>query len=220
MQSFINFPPQEQIPPFVLPPHDKPEHFSEKSLHRCSPTMVLLQDAPLAKYICSSIMHQYKEDISRAEKEGLSAIVDTSIQKLLPGQYPETPGWHCDGVPRHPYDGRPSFGAISPAAFSVMVSLSSEPMGVSNTEFVMDAVKPKIWDEDNIFRDLNEQVCRIAPRVATFPDGTFIKYTPKTIHRAVATHRRGWRFWMRFSMCIKPPITNTVGNPQQIYVLL
>lgn len=215
MQSFVNAPPQTLTTPCLFP---KMGIWEEKSMHHCSPTFVLMQEEKLARRACSHVLQYYKADIERAEKEGLSAIVETRVQKLLPGQYPSVPGWHCDGVPRHPYDGVPKFEAINTAAFSVAVSLSTEPLGVSNTEFVMDAVKPKLWNQEDVYRDLDVQVNQIAPRVAQISDGQFVKYTPKTIHRAAPTHRRGWRFWFRFSMVFKPPISNIVGLPQQIYV--
>lgn len=215
MQVFVNSTPQLLTAQCTFP---KMDIWEEKSMYRCSPTFVLMQEEKLARRACSHVLQYYKADIERAEKDGLSAIVDTSVQKLLPGQFAESPGWHCDGVPRHPYDGRLQFSAINNNAFSVMVSLSSEPMGVAHTEFVVDAIKPKVWDKEDFYRDLNDQVERISPKVATISDGQFTKYTPKSIHRAVSTHRRGWRFWFRFSMCFKPPISNTMGLPQQVYV--
>lgn len=192
---------------------------AERSLFSCSEEAVGIQGGPLATIALKHIQAAYIKDIYNAKQAGLSAIVDVRVQRLMPGMFPSIPGWHCDAVPRDSHHGQPNFGAINPAAFHVALTLSTDPMGVSNTEYVVDAIKPKIYSPDNIYRQVHEEVVRIAPVVQRVNDGVFTKFTPKTIHRATETHRRGWRMFMRFSMYHKPPIENGVPGQQQVYIM-
>jgi len=217
MQTFVNSPPHILEAQCVWP--KEAPIWAEPSLTAHGLVAVYQQKAPLAQCALNFVRTQYQQEICHAEKEGLSAIVDTRTHQLNIGQFPAVPGWHCDGVPRNNYHGQPCFDLINPAAFTVCVCLSTEPNGVSNTQFVSDTIKPKLWDKEHVYRDLHEQVRRIAPCVATIADGQFVKFTPKSIHRATETHRRGWRWWFRFSMCYKPPIENALGNQQQIYIV-
>jgi hypothetical protein len=219
MQTVVNAPPYQlgygaNFPKIVPGMLEK-----EPSLQQCSEQGVSLSGGGLANVAMKHVQASFANEIRRAKEEGLSAMVDVHVQYLLPGMYPAAPGWHCDCVPCGMFNGQPSFDAIHPRAFSVAVSLSSEPKGVSNTEFVTDAVKVKLFSADEVYRDLNDQIKRIAPMVAQISDGVFVRYTPKSIHRAVETHRRGWRMLFRYSMCEKPPITNTVPKQQQVYLL-
>lgn len=219
MQTFIN-----QVPFFLgygapFPKLSLAMLGAEPSLFSCSEEAVGISGGMLAKTALKHIQAAFIKDIYNAKQEGLSAIVDVRVQRLMPGMFPSIPGWHCDAVPRCQYHGQPNFCAINPAAFHVALTLSSEAAGVSKTEYVMDAIKPKIYDQEHVYRDLHEQVVHIAPRVEQINDGVFVKYTPKTIHRATETHRRGWRMFMRFSMYHKPPLVNGVQGQQQVYLL-
>lgn len=219
MQTFVNVPPSLLGYGANFPKISLAILGSEPSLFSCSEEGVSISGGLLAKTALKHIQAAYIQDIYNAKQAGLSAIVDVRVQRLMPGMFPSIPGWHCDAVPRCNYHGQPNFCAINPAAFHVALTLSNEQAGVSNTEYVMDAVKPKIYDAEHVYRELHEQVERIAPRVEQIPDGVFTKFTPKTIHRATETHRRGWRMFMRFSMYHKPPIVNGVQGQQQVYLL-
>jgi hypothetical protein len=191
----------------------------EPSLHSFSEAAVAMQGGILAKTALKHIQAAFCEDIRRAKNNGLSATVDVRLQHLQKGHYPAIPGWHCDYVPCGVYDGCPNFSAIDPQAFSVAITLSTEVGGVSLTEFVIDPIKPRIFTADDVYRDLDEQVTRIVHRTLLINDGVFVKYTPKTIHRATETHRRGVRMVFRFTMCSKPPVLNELPKQQQVYIV-
>jgi hypothetical protein len=219
VQTFTNFPPQLLGYGAPFPKITLSMLAAEPSLLSCSEEGVGILGGLLAKTALKHIQAAYIQDIYKAKQEGLSAIVDVRVQRLMPGMFPSTPGWHCDAVPRCHYHGQPNFCAINPAAFHVGITLSNEPAGVSNTEYVMDAMICKLYDQEHVYRDLHEVVSRVAPRVQQISDGVFVRFTPKTIHRATETHRRGWRMFMRFSMYHKPPIVNGVQGQQQVYLL-
>jgi len=219
MQSFVSKSPEclDKVCPF--PAISAPLLAAERSLFSCSEEGVAIQGGPLANLALKHIQGAYVKDIYNAKQAGLSAVVDVRVQRLMPGMYPSIPGWHCDAVPRQNYNGQPNFQAINPAAFHVAFTLSSDPVGVSNTEYVIDVIKPKLYDPDHVYRELHEEVERIGPMKRRITDGVFVKFTPKTIHRATETHRRGWRMFMRFSMYHKPPIENGIPGQQQVYLI-
>lgn len=219
MQTFVNAPPHFLKGRAPFPPMSIPLLAAEPSLFSCSEEGVGIQGGVLAKLALKHIQSAFIHDIYNAKQEGLSPIIDVRVHRLMPGMFPAIPGWHCDAVPRNNNNGQPHFDAIHPATFHVTFTLSSEPGGVSNTEFVMDAVKFKIYHPDNVYRQLHEEVERVSPMVRRVDDGVFVKFTPKTVHRATETHRRGWRMFMRFSMYHKPPIENGVPGQQQVYIL-
>jgi hypothetical protein len=192
---------------------------AEPSLFSCSEEATAIQGGLLAKTALKHIQGAFIQDIYRAKQAGLSAIVDVRVQRLMPGMFPSIPGWHCDAVPRCNYHGQPSFALINPEAFHVAVTLSSELAGVSNTEYVVDSPRLKLYDEQHVYKEMHTEVERIGPQTRRMDDGVFVKFTPKTIHRATETHRRGVRMFMRFSMYHKPPIVNGVSGQQQVYLL-
>jgi hypothetical protein len=193
----------------------------EPSLFSNSPIGVRAQGGSLSKIALHHVEEQYASEIRRAEKAGLSAVVDVRVQRLMPGMYPSIPGWHCDAVPRNSYHGQPDFDLIDPAAFHVCVLLSSEPCGVSNTQYVDQHMVFKLWQspERTVYRQLHEEVEKHKPQLIHVKDGEFIKFTPHTVHRAMPTLRRGWRMFFRYSMYHKPPLENKIANCQQVYIL-
>lgn len=219
MQTFVNQIPFQLGYGAAFPKLTQGMLAAEPSLFSCSEEGVGVSGGLLAKTALKHIQAAFIKDIYNAKQAGLSAIVDVRVQRLMPEMFPSIPGWHCDAVPRCNYHGQPNFAAINPAAFHVALTLSSELSGVSNTEYVTDAIKPKLYDQEHVYRDLHEQVERMKPRTEVMKDGVFVKFTPKTIHRATPTHQRGWRMFFRFSMYHKPPIVNGVQGQQQVYLL-
>lgn len=217
MQAFVSVAPH--FHQGVFSPLSLTDLLAEPCLFSCSPEAAKMQGGKLVLEAISQLEEIYERPIRIAKENGLSAIVDVRVQRLMPGMYPSIPGWHCDAVPRNTYHGQPDFALINPHAFHVALLLSNEPKGVSNTEYVQTSIKPKIWDNQHVYRDLHTQVERIAPDTVFAKDGQFTWFSPKTIHRAAPCHRRGVRLFMRYSMYHKPPLANKVGGEQQVYVI-
>lgn len=194
---------------------------AEPSLFSCSPVGVRSLGGTLSRMALGHVEHHYASEIRRAEKAGLSAVIDSRVQRLMPNQYPSIPGWHCDAVPRNSYHGQPDFDLINPSAFHVCVLLSSEPCGVSNTQYVDQHTVFKLFTEagTSLYSQLHNEVERLKPTLLNVRDGQFIKFTPYTVHRAMPTVRRGWRMFFRFSMYHKPPLENKIQSSMQVYQL-
>lgn len=193
----------------------------EPSLLSCSPIGVRALGGMLSKIALAHVEEHYASEIRRGEKAGLSSVVDCRVQRLMPGQFPSIPGWHCDAVPRNGYHGQPDFELVNPAAFHVAVLLSTEPCGVSNTQYVDQHAVFKLWHSPgrSVYHELHDEVEKLKPDVLHVKDGEFVKYSPHTVHRAMPTARRGWRMFFRYSMYHKPPVLNEVPNVQQVYQL-
>lgn len=193
--------------------------YAEPSLFACSPSGVRLYGGVQTRKALIHIEEYFSHIIEKASNVGLSPTVDVRVQRLMPGMYPSIPGWHCDFVPRNPHNGQPDFSLLNPEAFNVCLILSSEPQGVSNTEYVTTTIKPKIWDGDHVYRDLHRQVERIKPETIHVKDGWYAWFNGRTIHKTSPTLRRGVRLFLRYSMVHKPSILNKVGVQQQVYLL-
>lgn len=217
MQTFVNIPPVFHHG--VFNPLGMADVLAEPSLFSCSSLMVNQVGGPLTRSALNQIEQFYPKQIEVAKKAGLTPIIDVRVHRLMPGQYPAIPGWHCDAVPRNNYHGQPDFSMVDPAAFHVCLLLSNEKQGVSNTEFVDSVIKPKMWDDEHVYRDLHREVERIKPDIVELPDGVFAWFNQRSIHRASPCHRRGVRMFMRYSMYHKPPIQNKVQGQQQVYQL-
>jgi hypothetical protein len=192
---------------------------SEPSLLSCSVEGVKHMGGPLANLALGRITSEYRFDIENAQKHGLSACVDTRVQRLMPGQYPSIPGWHCDGVPRSLVSGQPNFSSIDPHSFHVCVLFSSEVGGISQTEYVVAPFHMNVWDDEHVYKDMHKQVERVHPEAVLVKDGVLARFTCKTLHRTSPCHKRGWRMFFRFSMLPNPHIWNGVPKQQQVYQL-
>lgn len=215
-QTFVSIPPVFQQGKF--PVVGLQDLLAEISLIDCCEKTAIAKAGPLTLHALNQIADLYEMPIRHAREKGLSSVIEAHVHRLLPGQYPATPGWQCSGVPRRMYNGQPCFDLIQPEQFSVTVTLSSEARGVSNTEYVNHNLKPKIWDKDNVYKDLDIQVEKMHPDTVHGRDGVYAWCSPKTIQRPGVCKSRGVRLWVRMSMFPKPALFNAVGVPEQVYI--
>jgi hypothetical protein len=216
-QTFVNVPPS--FVQGLFPQIGLQDLLEEKSLLDCSEATAQKHAGPLTKLALQQITERWACVIDKAKAKGLSPVVEVHVHRLMSDQYPFTPGWHCSGVPRRTSSGQPSFDLILPEQFSVCVTLSSEMKGVSNTEYVQTSIKPKLWDKDNVYKDLNVIVDKMHPDTVHAKDGVFTWSNPKTIMRSRPATKRGVRLFVRLAMFPKPAVFNAVGVPEQVFVL-
>ncbi len=147
-------------------------------------------------------------------------VIDTRSHMLMPGQYPAIGGWHCDGVPRAGYDGQPDVTKMRDDVWSIVVHLSTDPIGVSRTRFLTSNVDADV-DPGGVWASVHEQVGSPAGTdcaTRTYPDGTFVAFTMPTLHRAQPALVRGWRWWMRASCYSTMPV-NKIRRQAQVYTV-
>lgn len=216
-QTFVNVPPVFQ--PGKFPTLTTKVLLEERSLFNCTEKFVHEQAGPLVCLALEQIQEKYARGIELAKEHGLSAVIDVRVQRLMPEMYPSIPGWHCDAVPRDVYTGQPNFKAIDPHSFHVALLLSSEPAGVSNTEYVKAVLKPTLFSKDHVYKDLHQQIEKLKPDTVIVRDGNFVWFTPKSIHRARPVVRRGVRLFMRYSLIHSKSYANMLNPEQMVYVI-
>lgn len=152
---------------------------------------------------------------------GLTPVVDTRTQRLMPGMYPSIPGWHCDDWPRATYDSQPDPDAVDPEAYHLTAIIDSKGGGLSETEVLCDelsvyyspGVDGPLWQA--VHKAVESHDVITAPMTA----GRLWRFGSHTIHRARPATCRGWRFWMRLSMRHKVPDPGIVNSAEQVYIL-
>lgn len=150
--------------------------------------------------------------------DGLLDVLDTRLHRLMPGQFPAIPGWHCDDVPRRTYESQPCFELIDHRVKHWTVTLASDPCGVSCTEFVAEEVTIDIDDSRPTWRQVHDFVEREKPRTYSLPPGSVCEFKTLAIHRATPATMRGWRWWSRVSWRANRP-SNIVNTAEQVYIL-
>jgi hypothetical protein len=175
---------------------------------------------PLAQRFLQAIPEWYLE---LAEQSGLVANCDIRLHDLLAGQYPASPGWHCDAATRETQFSAAAGG--HKVDHNLIGCISSAVGGVSNTEFLeqeyeidSDAVYGngvELWNE--IDRALGMNV----GGVTGTEDGILYQFDPWTLHRAVPARVPGLRLFFRMSLW-QPPENHCPGisENEQVHRLI
>lgn len=152
--------------------------------------------------------------------KGLSANIDVRVHELARGDYPASPGWHCDAPQREV-----SFADCSEkidVSDTILVSVSSRNGGVSNTVIAPHEV---LVEDDTMtaatWRELDEAYGLSDDFGTRTKDGQLISLTPYTPHRVEAARCDGVRMFVRCSVW-KPPENHRPGisKTEQIYRLI
>ena len=146
-------------------------------------------------------------------------IIDTRVQRLMPGMYPSIPGWHCDAVPRPSYDAQPDLTKIDPEVKHYTALISTSP-DISNTEFVVEPIELEldpssqvpIWKQAHIGIEKNR------PKTMFIKPGILYRFDQLTLHKTSPTLKRGWRMFFRLSMYHNKPLNQKSGS-MQVYLL-
>lgn len=149
--------------------------------------------------------------------EGLVDVLDTRLQRLMPGMYPAIPGWHCDDWPREDYHGQPNLYLIDRRVRHWTAIMATEDDGVSLTEFVSEPFELELKPGRSVWRQVHEHVVREQLPTWRAPLGAVVEFGPMAVHRASPATTRGWRWWARCSWRKSRPVTAHVG--EQVYVL-
>ena len=149
-------------------------------------------------------------------------IVDTRVQLLFPGMYPEIPGWHCDFVPR--MFGQPDLNKLrsrllkSYRIFSVVIS--SHQDGVSNPCYIRGTIRGTFTHIHPIWGQLNLQINKLIDEnpVSTHIqiDREIIMHTASTIHRTAVAHNKGWMYSFRLAL-VDLEAQNEIRTQVQVY---
>lgn len=193
---------------------DEPSFFSS------SLEFVTKHAGPLTKRILSAMESSVNKFWEyRGENEHL--VIDTRVQRLMPGMYPSIPGWHCDNVKRESYYSQPDLSKMTEELSHVLGVISTHEEGVSSPEFIVSShTIPVNYDSDDaVWKQVHNYIERSKHCVQKALDGGLYAFSQSTIHRAMPARYRGWRLFFRMSVLCTPPIGNKLTNSHQVYIL-
>lgn len=150
-------------------------------------------------------------------KEGKRLVIDTRVQRLMPGMYPSIPGWHCDAIPRPNYNAQPDFELASQDV-KHYTGLIATDESVSNTEFVRVPTEVEISPDEPAWTQVHKHVQAHQLETMHIRPGTLYRFGQFTIHRATPTVVRGWRLFFRLSIYYREPL-NLISKQQQVYLV-
>lgn len=156
--------------------------------------------SPVLDIILDAIPESYH---SEAFDNGMELNIDVRVHDLVRGDYPATPGWHCDAPQRETEFSNK--GETVPVAQSLVLNVSSNPLGVSNTIF---ATKPVELDNDlmdqSTWKAMNQLLGDDHPDSEISRDGDFIVFSSYTPHSIQPSQHDGVRMFVRISQWVKP----------------
>ena len=193
----------------------------EQGVYSASPEFVKSNCGPIANSILDQIPDSF---YTEADEAGLFVNIDVRVHRLYKGDYPAYPGWHCDGEYRETYKSQPDLSRVVPHKHLVG-TVSTEPDGVSLTQFVSEPVTVTIGDVseiDTLWGQVHNQIEQLDPATVWTADGDLTQFGSFTLHRATPAVTRGWRLFFRASMWHKPYLGDggMISRQEQIYQIL
>lgn len=194
----------------------------ERGVYSACPEFVRAHCGPIARNILELIPASYHEE---ADDLGLHVNIDVRIHRLYVGDIPAYPGWHADDEYRESYHAQPDLLKVPPHRHLVG-TVSTEPVGVSNTRFLIEDFTAHIAEPsatETLWGQVHRQVERAhadSPlAMMDAPDGRLIEFGSFTLHRAMQATVRGWRLFFRASMWHKPYLGDggMLSRQEQVY---
>lgn len=141
------------------------------------------------------------QNAANGDLPGHHVIIDTRIHELQMGEYPAIPGLHTDFVERSASTNmQPDYRLITPSVKTYIVNLSDHVGGVSNTEYIKDAISLNIPTE-NVYMNLDEQIRgKLNVQSAKVTDGDILQMDQLSLHRATPAHTAGMRYFLRLGI--------------------
>lgn len=193
------------------------EFNEENSIFSSSPEFAKTTGGKLSERILNA-WDWNDEYLKHVDNKTKYLVIDTRVQRLMPGMYPSIPGWHCDGVPRDDYYAQPDFDLIDPSVRHYLALIATDKH-VSNTEFLSEPIKASLdYEKGAMYKQLHQQVEAKSNTRMTINVGEIWRFNQAAIHRTLPTATRGWRMFFRMSIYHKPPL-NMQSNQQQVYLL-
>lgn len=193
------------------------ELLREQGMFAASETFARTHGGPVTRRILDAVPEDYRQ---AAQAAGLELNIDIRVHDLAVGDYPASPGWHCDSPFRETaFD---AYAATQAVQRNLIATISTDPEGVSNTEFLDD---PLAYESDapagsfDLWRELNTHIESLPRRdTTTTTDGTLTEFDCYTLHRATSARRPGVRLFCRISLWT-PPDGHVPGltTSEQVY---
>lgn len=159
------------------------------------------------------------ERVEAARERGLVPNIDVRVHQLKQGDYPATPGWHCDEA-RRETEFAPG-ATKTTISDTILVWVADKPSGVSSTEWWPHPIRTHLQEGSDTQRwaDVNEQLLGRGGRCGT--PGVAYSMGTQTVHRATPAVEDGTRVLLRMSFWTPPPgHQGGVSHSEQVYRLV
>ena len=218
MADRIEFTPNFSVAGTFHATYDRADFAGERSMYACSLEYVRRHGGDIARLAIDSIPEEY---LRGAEARGLYPNVDIRVHDLDVGDFPASPGWHCDSALRELHFGQRS-GARVPVEQSLIATASTNPHGVSNTQFLTRPCSMHLTptgDDFTLWRHVDRHIGEPTPdALFTSRDGQLIQFDTQTLHRAMPATRTGIRLFMRVSLwATKDNHQGNLAKFEQVY---
>jgi hypothetical protein len=200
MADRIEFTPNFSVVNTFHATYDHADFAGERSMYACSPDYVRTHGGDIARLALDSIPDAY---LNSADARGMYPNVDIRVHHLDAGDFPASPGWHCDSRLRELHFGQRS-GARVAVEQSLVCTASTNAHGVSNTQFLTRPCSTHLTPTDEEFRlwqQVDQHVGEPTPdALFNSRDGQIIQFDTQTLHRVMPATRAGIRLFMRVSL--------------------
>jgi hypothetical protein len=149
---------------------------------------------------------------------GKHITIDSRVHMLKPGWYPCIPGWHLDLIPRDD-NNQPNIDN-PPEGDTHWLMIFGD---CSCTQFLGSPIElRRPLPDEVVYNSFNTQINREVHRGTVHPvpieHGQLIQFGPKDLHRGVAAHKDGWRFFIRASATAHREPANQIRQNANVYV--
>jgi hypothetical protein len=218
MADRIEFTPSFSVVATFDATYDRADFAGERSMYACSPDYVRTHGGDIARLAIDSIPDRY---LSGADARGMYPNVDIRVHHLDTGDFPASPGWHCDSPLRELHFGQRS-GARVPVEQSLIATASTNPHGVSNTQFLTRPYSMNLTptgEEFTLWQHVDRHIGEPTPdALFNSRDGQLIQFDTHTLHRAMPATRTGIRLFIRVSLwAINDKHQGNLAKFEQVY---
>jgi hypothetical protein len=218
MADRIEFTPNFSVAGTFHATYDHADFAGERSMYACSLDYARKHGGDIARLAIDSIPDDY---LSGADARGIYPNVDIRVHHLVPGDFPAAPGWHCDSALRELRFGQRS-GTRVPVEQSLVCTASTNPHGISNTQFLTHPCSIHLTptdDEYRLWQQVDQHIGEPTPdALFNSRDGQIVQFDTQTLHRAMPATRTGIRLFMRASLAaISEEHRGTLSKFEQVY---
>lgn len=188
---------------------------SEQMLFNCSVEFAKEKGGPITKQIIKTM------ESNNAFQIGLKPsyhhwLIDVKVMMLAKGQYPQMPGWHCDGVAKDHISNQPDLTSID-VAIPNYIAVIGVPEAKNTIEYIVQNItmsvdKDRVWASVNNYADFFYHELEIEQ----LKDNWMHIYTQPTINRVMPAARNSWVMFFKCFSSINTP-TNQLRKQVQIY---
>lgn len=169
----------------------------EAGMFSASPEFVRKHGGKLSNMILDQVPEEFMRDTL---EKGLFPNIDIRIHRLYPNDIPAYPGWHCDESKRETFFGQSHQDRV-PVNHSCIFMISSDPNGVSNTEFLNQELEVEDFNLEgfDLWKRVDQSLILKKINTININDNEWVIFNEFNLHRVSPAKNPGYRVFMRLS---------------------